>query len=96
MSTLNANEFYDQMRALSEALNPIAILGFPKIIEDKYCYKVYIKVRGYPAAHHPNRNRPYYRRVKVIKPLMFYMREQNTFVCAPSLIYELRRKLGTL
>jgi len=69
-------------------------LGGIKIIESKYLYKVYHKVRGLPASHKPNSNRPYYRKVKIVEPQMFFMRNENTIVAAPELMNKLKQQYG--
>jgi len=63
-----------------------------KIISDINCVSVTYKIRGIPAAHKPNSNRPYYRRVRIIKPLIYYVQGKG-FICHPSLVREVEAKL---
>lgn len=74
---------------LRKALQPVRFVG-PKIIEDKYLYKIHFKVRGVPAAHKPNKNRPYYRKVRTVEYPIYYMKAQNAIICHPIMANKIR------
>jgi hypothetical protein len=79
---------------MSEVATFKTIPAYPdlQLIEWEICGKVFSRVRGIPAGHKPNRNRPFYRKVKVTIPMYFVA--GNKAYCHPSIVARMREKIA--
>lgn len=59
-----------------------------RVVVSEFAYEIIVNVRGFPVKNKPNRYRPIYRKVKIIKPLIYRMGDQ--IICHPSVLAKIQ------
>lgn len=65
-----------------------------ELVSSPHLVNIKFKVRGIPSKNNPNRYRPFYRRVKVVTPLIILDKVNRRIICHTTLVLKIKAQIA--